>query len=59
MSPADAVSKTLATVPLNYTPNAGHMYSNFGFLVLGRLVSDISGVEYEDYVQNDVLSPVG
>ncbi|KAN0082167.1 Beta-lactamase/transpeptidase-like protein [Elaphomyces granulatus] len=59
MSPAEAVSKTLATVPLQYQPNQGHKYSNFGFLILGRLISDLGGVSYESYVAQHVLAPSG
>ena len=60
MTPGEAVSKTLATVPLAYTPNTGHTYSNFGFLVLGRIVADIgSAADYETYVKEKVLAPSG
>jgi CubicO group peptidase (beta-lactamase class C family) len=60
MTPAQAVSKIVANVPLTYTPpGSSYFYSNFGFLILGRLVADISGMEYEDYVKQKILSPAG
>ncbi len=60
MTPAQAVSQTLATVKLGFMPNQGHVYSNFGFLVLGRLVADFGGAsDYETYVKQNILAPSG
>jgi len=60
MTPVQAVSQIIATVPLAYTPNTEHIYSNFGFLVLGRLVADFGGApDYESYVKQNILSPSG
>ena len=60
MTPAQAVSQIIATIPLAYPPNDGHEYSNFGFLVLGRLVADFGGAaDYETYVKQNILSPSG
>jgi len=60
MTPAQAVSQIIATVPLAYTPNTKQIYSNFGFLVLGRLVADFGGApDYESYVKQNILAPSG
>jgi CubicO group peptidase (beta-lactamase class C family) len=55
-TPAEAVSAVIDTIPLANTPNTVHFYSNFGFLVLGRVIADVSGQSYEDYVKNNILS---
>jgi CubicO group peptidase (beta-lactamase class C family) len=58
-TPAQAVSSVLDTIALSYTPNTQHYYSNFGFLILGRVVTDISGQDYETYVKNNILKQCG
>ena len=34
-------------------------YSNLGYLVLGEVISEVSGMGYEDYVQEQILLPLG
>jgi len=34
-------------------------YSNLGYAILGRIVSNVSGVRYEDYVRRDLMGPLG
>jgi N-acyl-D-amino-acid deacylase len=34
-------------------------YSNLGYLVLGRVIAKISGVDYEDHVRAAMLKPLG
>ena len=45
--------------PLDFTPGERVNYSNFGYCVLGRLIEEISGKTYEDYVRTEVLSKLG
>lgn len=60
MTPAQAVSKIIATVPLAYPVGTQNVYSNFGFLILGRLVADFGGApDYETYVRHQILGPSG
>ncbi len=47
------------TQPLDFTPGEKHVYSNFGYSVLGRVVEHVSGKSYEDYVRDEVLAPLG
>jgi N-acyl-D-amino-acid deacylase len=35
-----------------------HEYSNFGYLVLGMVIEEITGIRYEDYVRS-VLRDIG
>lgn len=58
-TPAEAVSAILDTIPLAHPPNTAAVYSNFGFLVLGRIIADVSGHTYETYVKDSILSPSG
>src|SRR5262249_46131844 len=45
--------------PLDFEPGTRHVYSNFGYLLLGRVVEAASGTGYEEYVRREVLSPLG
>ena len=42
-----------------YTPGALYNYSNVGFCVLHRIVEVVSGKEYETFLKEDVLKPMG
>ena len=59
---APASSETLVRymkgLPLDFNPGEKHAYSNFGFIILGRVVERLSGMRYEDYVRSRVLQPV-
>ena len=45
--------------PLDFDPGTRMAYSNFGYLVLGRVIEKIAGVGYEDFVKAAVLKPLG
>lgn len=44
---------------LKFTPGEGALYSNLGYLVLGEVISAVSGASYEGYVRSEILSPLG
>lgn len=44
---------------LDFTPGTRAAYSNFGYCVLGRVIEQVSGMSYEQYVQTQVLAPLG
>nr|WP_272210593.1 D-alanyl-D-alanine-carboxypeptidase/endopeptidase AmpH [Marinicella sp. W31]MDC2876492.1 D-alanyl-D-alanine-carboxypeptidase/endopeptidase AmpH [Marinicella sp. W31] len=45
--------------PLLFTPGTGMLYSNIGFDVLAMALSDLAGMPYADYLQQQVLEPIG
>jgi CubicO group peptidase (beta-lactamase class C family) len=45
--------------PLDFDPGSREAYSNFGYVVLGRVIEKASGKPYEIYVQEAVLNPIG
>ncbi|MBE7177636.1 MAG: beta-lactamase family protein [Mucilaginibacter polytrichastri] len=53
------ISWTLDNYTLDYAPGTRYDYSNFGYCLLGRIIEKVSGVSYENYVQNTVLKPAG
>src|SRR5215207_6222665 len=44
---------------LKFVPGESASYSNLGYLVLGEVISEVSGVSYEEYVRDEILSPLG
>jgi N-acyl-D-amino-acid deacylase len=45
--------------PLDFDPGRRYAYSNFGYCLLGRVIEQITGMDYEMFVQKNVLAPIG
>jgi len=48
-----------AGIPFSTAPGTNYEYSNYGFAILGRIVTRVSGVKYADYVKTNILQPLG
>ena len=48
-----------AGIPFSNAPGVAFEYSNFGFAILGQVVTEVSGKPYPDYVREQVLKPLG
>lgn len=46
-------------VPFARAPGLAMEYSNFGYATLGRIVSNVSGTRYEDYIRREIMTPLG
>ncbi len=46
-------------IPFSTVPDSGFEYSNYGFALLGRIVSKVSGKSYQSYVEAEILRPLG
>ena len=44
---------------LKSMPGERASYSNLGYLVLGEVVSEVTGTDYETYVRDEILLPLG
>ncbi len=44
---------------LGFAPGTSQKYSNFGYLVLSLIIEKVSGMDYEDFIQENVLHPAG
>jgi CubicO group peptidase (beta-lactamase class C family) len=44
---------------LKFIPGKRASYSNLGYLVLGEVISGVTGTSYEEYVRDEILSPLG
>src|SRR5215207_4461528 len=46
-------------IPFSNPPQTTYEYSNYGFAILGRIVTRVSGKPYPEYVQEAILRPLG
>ena len=58
VSCSDVISFMLGR-SLDFDPGARYAYSNFGYCILGRIVEEKAGQDYETYVIENILTPVG
>lgn len=55
-SPKDYVALYGARPPL-FPPGARQEYSNYGFILLGRIVEVVSGLTFDDYLHKNIFAP--
>jgi CubicO group peptidase (beta-lactamase class C family) len=55
----ETVIRYMKGQPLQFDPGEGFNYSNFGYVVLGRIIERVSGRSYGDFVRTQVLAPMG
>ncbi|MBU8900566.1 serine hydrolase [Corallococcus sp. M34] len=53
------IQHVLQDVSLEFAPGTTYQYSNFGYSVLGRIIEQVTGMPYEDYMREHVFSPSG
>ena len=44
---------------LDFTPGTNGLYSNVGYVLLGRVIEKITKQDYETYVRDTILAPIG
>jgi CubicO group peptidase (beta-lactamase class C family) len=54
---ADLVQK-FGSFPLAYSPGTRFEYSNAGYIVLGEVIGQVSGLSYEAYMQQNIFDPL-
>jgi CubicO group peptidase (beta-lactamase class C family) len=45
--------------PLQFDPGTDFAYSNFGYVILGRIIEHATGKPYEQFVKERLLAPIG
>lgn len=46
-------------LPLEFEPGSQHRYSNSGYILLTQVIETVSGQSYGDYIQDNLLTPLG
>ena len=56
----DAFSAMLRSgIPFSTAPGTAYEYSNYGFAILGRVIRNVSGMPYAQYLRERILLPLG
>jgi CubicO group peptidase (beta-lactamase class C family) len=59
MPDADFTRILAEGVPFSTAPGTGYEYSNFGFALLGRIITNVSGRPFKDYIEQEIMRPLG
>ncbi|HUF24865.1 MAG TPA: serine hydrolase domain-containing protein, partial [Vicinamibacterales bacterium] len=46
-------------IPFSNAPGVAYEYANFGFAILGRMITNVSGTPYRQYIDEAILRPLG
>lgn len=55
----EALIKFMLEKGLDFNPGTAYSYSNMGYLVLGEVIEQVTGLGYERYVKDSILAPLG
>jgi N-acyl-D-amino-acid deacylase len=56
---AKTIVEFMQSQPLDFAPGTRSAYSNLGFNILGRVIEHVSGMGYEEFVNEKILQPAG
>ncbi|HMJ67872.1 MAG TPA: serine hydrolase domain-containing protein [Cyclobacteriaceae bacterium] len=46
-------------ISFSNVPGVTFEYSNMGFALLGKIISNVSGMPYQQYITNNIMKPIG
>lgn len=49
----------LGGIPFSNPPGLAYEYSNYGFAILGRIIANVSGLPYAEYMRRHIFAPLG
>ncbi len=56
---ADGMIRRVEGQPLEFTPGSQYKYCNVCYIILGRVIEDVSGQSYADYLTQHIFQPAG
>jgi len=51
--------KLFANLPLEFTPGTRHHYGNTGYVILGALIEQVTGMSYYEYMEQKIFKVLG
>jgi CubicO group peptidase (beta-lactamase class C family) len=51
--------KLFSKEPMLFSPGEQMQYSNTGYVLLGKIIEDVSGVSYKEFIENEIFKPLG
>jgi len=55
----DLLDQVKGGISFSNVPAVAYEYSNLGFALLGRIITNVSGVQYQKYITENIMRPVG
>jgi CubicO group peptidase (beta-lactamase class C family) len=55
----DDIMTYMSGQPLQHDPGTTYAYSNYGYMLLGRVIEGITGSDYETFVADEILGSIG
>lgn len=46
-------------ISFSNVPGVAYEYSNLGFALLGKIITNLSGMPYQQYITNNIMKPIG
>ena len=59
LTPAEFTALLAQGVAFASSPRTGYEYSNTGFAILGRIITNRSGTPYQNYIRDKLMRPLG
>ncbi len=59
MAEADFTKLLAQGVPFTRAPQTGYEYSNFGYALLGRIITNVARMPFDVYIRDTILKPLG
>ena len=57
--PPEQVIDSLDKLPLDFPPGTKYNYSNSNYFLLGKIIEEVSGMSYQDYLKQYLFMPIG
>jgi len=57
--PRDSVLSLVGSMPLDFEPGEGFGYSNTGYVLLGKMIEEVTGNSFADALEKRIFGPLG
>lgn len=59
LSGKQLIKRVHQACPIDVAPGTTYSYSNFGYSILGRVIEEVTGDDYDEWILENVLAPCG